>query len=101
LEQGLLPYDSSPRVWGASGNGETCDACELVVEPPEMVIEGITLTDGNRPLHVHDRRRPLQRPRHVLLPLGRGATQLSCWRLRERLPGRPLGGSQALPPTTE
>ena len=64
LEQGFLPYDSIPRVWGAPSNGETCDGCERIIEPPEMVMAGITLTDGNSPLHVHDRRRPLQL--HVL-----------------------------------
>ena len=64
LEQGVLPYNSIPRVWGAPGAGETCDACERVIEPPELVMEGITLADGSRPLEVHDRRRPLQL--HVL-----------------------------------
>ena len=28
------------------GGGETCDACELIIVPPEMVIEGITLAYG-------------------------------------------------------
>jgi len=60
LDQGLLPYDSIPRVWGAPGAGETCDACELIIELPELVIEGISLADGHRPFEVHDRRRPLQ-----------------------------------------
>lgn len=60
LEQGLLPYDSIPRVWGAPGSGETCDACDLVIEPPQMVIEGIALSNGNSPLHAPDLRGPLQ-----------------------------------------
>lgn len=60
LGQGLLPYNSIPRVWGAPASGETCDACDLVIEAPSMVIEGITLSDGNNPSHAYDRRRPLQ-----------------------------------------
>jgi hypothetical protein len=65
LEQGLLPYNHIPRIWGAPGAGETCDGCDLVIEPPEMVMEGITLTDGGTAaLRGGDRRRPLQL--HVL-----------------------------------
>ena len=60
LEQGLLPYDSIPRIWGAPGNGEICDACDLIVDPATMVIEGISLADGHKSLDAHDRRRPLQ-----------------------------------------
>jgi len=64
LQQGLLPYDSIPRVWGSVSAGETCDGCDFIIEPPELVIEGISLADGDRPIHVADRRRPLQL--HVL-----------------------------------
>jgi hypothetical protein len=74
LEQGVLPYDSIPRVWGGQGNGEICDACDLSIEKTEFVMEGISIgddNDGHRPLtpRVHngddatmpsDRRRPLQ-----------------------------------------
>ena len=64
LENGLLPYNSVPRVWGASGNGETCDGCDLIIVPSELVIEGISMTgdahDRNKALPASDRRRPLQ-----------------------------------------
>ena len=62
LQSGLLPYNHIPRIWGAPGSGETCDGCDLVIEPPDMVMEGITLTDGSPGLHgnQHDPRRPLQ-----------------------------------------
>jgi hypothetical protein len=60
LESGLLPYNSIPRIWGAPGTGETCDACDRAVEQHEMVMEGISLADGVEARHVSDRRRPLQ-----------------------------------------
>lgn len=64
LEQGLLPYNSIPRVWGASGNGETCDGCDLMISPRELVIEGISVTgdisEASKMLRMVDRRRPLQ-----------------------------------------
>ena len=60
LHHGILPYNSIPRIWGAPGNGETCDACDLVVAPTQMVMEGISLTDGSHTLHTADHRRPLQ-----------------------------------------
>jgi len=60
LQQGLLPYNSIPRVWGAPGDGETCDGCDLIIEAPAMVIEGISMSDGSKPLHAADRRQPLQ-----------------------------------------
>ena len=61
LESGLLPYNSIPRVWGAPGNGETCDGCDLIVAPPELLIEGIALSgDGQNASNAVDRRKPLQ-----------------------------------------
>ena len=61
LESGLLPYNSIPRIWGAPGNGEMCDGCDLLVAPTDMVIEGISLADDGRKLFdAHDHRRPLQ-----------------------------------------
>jgi hypothetical protein len=78
LQQGLLPYDSIPRIWGAPSTGEVCDACDLIIEQPDMVMEGISLSkvpamemqwkkppgDGNQPRYAVDHRRPLQL--HVL-----------------------------------
>ena len=64
LEQGLLPYNSIPRIWGAAGSGETCDGCDLIIEPPDLVMEGIALNDGGKSLYALDSRKPLQL--HVL-----------------------------------
>ena len=53
LQNGTLPYNSIPRVWGGPGNGEMCDACEGIVTKDEWVIEGISLAEGRAPLHLH------------------------------------------------
>jgi hypothetical protein len=60
LEQGVLPYNSIPRIWGAPSDGETCDACDSLIDPSELVMEGISLSDGSKVLHAQDRRKPLQ-----------------------------------------
>lgn len=46
LADGRLPHDSIPRVWGGPGNEEKCDACEKIVEKPQMLMEGIGGEDG-------------------------------------------------------
>ena len=53
LQDGRLPVDHIPRVWGGPGAMETCDACELIVTQDEFVMEGISLTGGRRPLQLH------------------------------------------------
>ena len=64
LKQGLLPYDSIPRIWGGAAKGERCDGCDLIIEEPDLVMEGIAMNDENTARHTLDRRRPLQL--HVL-----------------------------------
>ena len=53
LRSGRLPYDSIPRVWGGPADGETCDACEIVSLGDELVIEGLALAGGRKPLQLH------------------------------------------------
>jgi hypothetical protein len=55
LADGRLPLNSIPRVWGGPGNGEICDACEIIVTKDEFVVEGISLAGGKRPLQLHVR----------------------------------------------
>ena len=71
LQNGRLPYNSIPRVWGGRGNGEDCDACDIIITEYDWVIEGISLAGGRRPLQLHlecfhlweqERRRPLVEP---------------------------------------
>ena len=51
LQEGRLPRNSVPRVFGRPGNGETCDACELPMTQEQMAIQGIALAAGRRQLH--------------------------------------------------
>ena len=70
LQDGRLPYDSMPRFFGALGDGQQCDACDLVIRKDELVMEGITSKPSNRKpsqFHVvcfqlwdHERREPLK-----------------------------------------
>ena len=60
LAYGLLPHNSIHRIWGGPSHGETCDACDLLVEKREFVMEGISLTDANLAGRPHERRRSLQ-----------------------------------------
>lgn len=55
LADGRLPLNSIPGVWGRSGNGEICDACEIIVTKDELAVEGISLAGGKRPLQLHVR----------------------------------------------
>jgi hypothetical protein len=55
LADGRLPLNSIPRIWGGSGNGESCDACEIIVTKDEFVMERISLADGRRPPQLHAR----------------------------------------------
>ena len=53
LQDGRLPKNSVPRVFGGPGNGETCDACELPMRREQMAIQGIALAAGRRPMQLH------------------------------------------------
>jgi hypothetical protein len=53
LADGRLPLNSVPKAWVSPGNGETCDACGVVIMKDEFVIEGISLAGGKRPLQLH------------------------------------------------
>lgn len=53
LQDGRLPVDHIPRVWGGPSALETCDACETTINQDEFVMEGISLADGRKPLQLH------------------------------------------------
>jgi len=38
-----LPHETIARVAGSPANGETCDACELLIEPGQFVMRAGTL----------------------------------------------------------
>ena len=35
-----LPHETLARVAGSPANGETCDACELLIEPGQFLMRG-------------------------------------------------------------
>jgi hypothetical protein len=53
LRSGALPYDSIPRIWGGRSAGEACDACDRLILGDHMVMEGIALDGGRKPLQLH------------------------------------------------
>ena len=55
LADGRLPLNSIPRIWGGPGNGEVCDACETIVTKDELIMEGISLDQGRKPIQFHTR----------------------------------------------
>jgi hypothetical protein len=56
LQDGRLPRFSEPRVWGGSGRGETCAACETAIMGDELAVEGVPVaTDGSISIFLHVR----------------------------------------------
>jgi hypothetical protein len=53
LDDGRLPHNSIPRVWGGPGNGEACDACEEPIPKNQLIMEGISLDGGKGPVQFH------------------------------------------------
>jgi hypothetical protein len=48
IEDGRLPKMSPPRVWGGSGRGETCAACETTITNEQLAVEGVPVAaDGS------------------------------------------------------
>ena len=52
IENGRLPHDTIPRVWGGPGKGETCDGCNETITKPEYVMEGIGSKGNEVRFHV-------------------------------------------------
>ena len=55
LKNGLLPQDNIRRVWSSPSDGETCDACDTILVKDQVLMEGITLDLGRRPVQLHVR----------------------------------------------
>ena len=53
LQDGRLPYDSIPRMWGGKGDGEICDACEESVTPSQMIMEGVSTDVSKHAVQFH------------------------------------------------
>ena len=52
LADGRLPHNSIPRIWGGSGAGEICDACDEVITKTQFVMEGVGAEHKAIQLHV-------------------------------------------------
>ena len=52
---GAYHTTASKRVWSSPSDGETCDACDTVLSKDQLVMEGVTLDLGRRPLQMHVR----------------------------------------------
>jgi hypothetical protein len=50
-----LPHDGIRTVSSTPSDGETCDACDTVLAQDQLLMEGITLDLGRRPLRLHVR----------------------------------------------
>ena len=50
-----LPHDGIKKVWSSPSAGETCNACDTILAMDQLLMEGITLDLGRRPLQMHVR----------------------------------------------
>jgi hypothetical protein len=53
LRDGRLPHDGIKKVWSSPSDGETCDACDTVFAKDQLLMEGVKLDLGRRPLQMH------------------------------------------------
>ena len=53
LDDGRLPHNSIPRIWGGPGDGEACSACEEPIPKNQLIMEGISLDGDRRPVQFH------------------------------------------------
>ena len=55
LRDGRLPHDGIRKVWRSPSDGETCDTCDTVFARDQLLMEGVTLDLGRRPVQLHVR----------------------------------------------
>jgi hypothetical protein len=55
LRDGRLPHDGLKKVWSSPSDGETCNACDTILSKDQLVMEGVTVDLGRRPLQLHVR----------------------------------------------
>ena len=53
LDDGRLPHNSIPRIWGGPGGGELCDACEEPIPKDQLIMEGISRYGGRLGVQFH------------------------------------------------
>ena len=55
IHERRLPHDGVRTVWSTPSDGETCDACDTLLTKDQVLMEGVTLNLGRRPLQMHVR----------------------------------------------
>jgi hypothetical protein len=55
LQNGRLSHDGIRAAWSSPSAGETCDACDTVLDRDQLLMEGATLKRGGKPLQMHVR----------------------------------------------
>jgi len=55
LQDGRLPHDGIKKVWSSGSDGERCDGCDAILSKDQMLMEGVTMDLGRRPLQLHVR----------------------------------------------
>lgn len=51
IAAGVLPGASAHQIWGGSGSGEVCAACDRVIDPEEAEIEADCVDEVTRHYH--------------------------------------------------
>jgi hypothetical protein len=55
IRDGRLPRDDIKKVWNSRSDGERCDGRDAVLSKDQMLMEGVTMDLGRRPLQLHVR----------------------------------------------
>jgi hypothetical protein len=55
LRDGRLPHDGLKEMWSSPSDGETCNACDTILSKEQVVMEGVTMDLGRRPVQLHVR----------------------------------------------
>jgi len=55
IRDGRLPHDGIKKVWTSRSDGERCDGCDAIISKDQMLMEGVTIDLGRRPVQLHVR----------------------------------------------
>ena len=55
LQNGRLPHDAIKKGWSSRSNGETCEGCDAILSMDQILMEGVSMDLGRKPLQLHVR----------------------------------------------
>ena len=55
LRDGRLSHDGIKKVWSSRSNGETCEGCDAILSMDQILMEGVSMDLGRKPLQLHVR----------------------------------------------